>query len=193
MRGFSDSPQLPFDGPISKAEFCHWVERQNGKYEWKAGRIVQMTNTTRLHARIVMNIAFALRDRLDQDKWTVMADFGVERDDAIRYTDVLIEPVEADGKSRRSHNVAVIFEVLSPSSVARDFLEKREEYASFETLEAYVIVSQDEPICWLYERGADGKLMDKPLEISGREAALILAARGISLPLSDIYRGLHTV
>lgn len=190
MRGFSETPQAPYDGPISKADFCRWVERQDGKYEWKAGRIVQMTNTTRFHARIASNLIRAISDRIDLEHWDVVADFGVETDDAIRYPDVLIEPVELDGKSRRSHNVAVIFEILSPSSVARDFVEKPEEYATFPSLEAYVIVNQEEAICWLFERRDDGAFPVKPVEISGRDTEIALRGRNIALPLAEIYRGI---
>ena len=65
MSGFSEdkSPAYeapPSDGYVDKATFCRWVERQERKYEWKGGRIVQMTNVTRAHNTIVLNFVVLL-------------------------------------------------------------------------------------------------------------------------------------
>jgi len=58
----------PFDLRMDKASFCRWVERQEGKYEWKRGRVVQMTSVTKAHARIVANLIRVLSARLDLDR-----------------------------------------------------------------------------------------------------------------------------
>jgi len=197
MTGFAEDNSPAYEAPpsgdfIDKAAFCRWVERQERKYEWKEGRIVQMTNVTRGHGIIVGNFVMAIGARIDLDQWSVIpVDFGVETDDSIRYPDVLVEPLTADDlKGRRSHSPAVLVEVLSPSSGARDFVEKLAEYQTFVTLEAYIIASQDEPICWLWQRGEDGAFPARPAEINGREAAIELNARAISVPMAEIYRGI---
>lgn len=197
MSGFAeDKPSAyvppPSDGTIDKATFCRWVERQERKYEWKEGRIVQMTNVTRAHSRIVTNLVITLGASLDRDRWSVMAvDFGVETEDAIRYPDIVVEPATAaDPKGRRADAPVLVVEVLSPSSGARDFIEKCAEYQTFATLEAYIVVSQDEPICWLWQRRDDGTFPDCPEEIAGRDALIELEARAVSLPMGEIYRGI---
>jgi len=199
MSGFSEdkSPAYvppPSDGYVDKATFCRWIERQERKYEWKEGRIVQMTNVTRAHGKIVTNFIMTLGSRLDQDQWSVMAvDFGVETDDAIRYPDIVVEPeILDDPKGRRAESPIILVEVLSPSSGARDFVEKRDEYQTFPTLEAYIIASQDEAICWLWERRPDGTFPACPEEVAGREVSIELTARAIALPLAEIYRGIPT-
>lgn len=81
-------------------------------------------------------------------------------------------------------------EVLSPSSVARDFVEKCAEYQTFATLEAYIVASQDEAICWIWQRRDDGSFPDCPDEVAGREAMIELTASRISLPMAKIFRGI---
>jgi hypothetical protein len=72
-------------------------------------------------------------------------------------------------------------------------VEKLAEYTSLPSLEAYIVASQDEPICWVWQRtGADRSFERKPEDISGRDKAIEIGALGISLPMSEIYRGIGT-
>ena len=186
----------PLDLRLDKASFDRWLLDQERKYEWKEGRVVQMTNVTRGHSRVVANILRLLSAKLDIDKWAVVAsDFGVEKETFVRFPDVLVEPEDAgDFSVRRSEKAILLFEVLSPSSVDTDMMEKPEEYMSFDTLEAYVVASQDAAICWVWQRDpATGKFPLKPLKVSGRNQAIGLAARAISLPLAEIYRNIPTI
>ena len=182
----------PFQHLIEKATFCAWVERQEGKYEWKEGRVVQTTNVTRAHVVIVANLLRALSARLDLESWSVVAsDFGVEDEDFIRYPDVLIEPAGADPKSRHSEKVTALFEVLSPSTAGTDLSIKPEEYMRFASLELYAVVTQDEPILWVWQRNAERRFPSRPIQISGRDAALEITSLGLALPLSEVYRGIR--
>ena len=197
MSGFSEDKSPAYEPPpsgdyIDKAAFCRWVERQERKFEWKEGRIVQMTNVTRAHSLIVTNFAVALCAALDREAWSVMAvDFGVETEDAIRYPDLVVEPARPDDpKGRRAEAPVLMIEVLSPSSGGRDFVEKLAEYQTFASLEAYIVASQDEPICWLWQRDAQGTFPATPTEVAGREAAIALDRRAIALPMAEIYRGI---
>lgn len=185
----------PLDLKLDKAAFNRWLLGQERKYEWKDGRVVQMNNVTRDHADIVSNIMFALRDRLGTKDYSIVAsDFGVEREGFIRFPDVLVEPRASERKARRSDTVLLLSEVLSPSSLATDLIEKPQEYMSFHTLEAYVAVSQDAAIVWLWERDrASGQFPAEPLKIAGRDQALKLAGRGIEVPLADIYENIPTI
>lgn len=185
----------PFDLRLDKAAFDRWLLDQDRKYEWKEGRVVQMTNVTRGHASIVSNVVMALGALLDRDVWRIVAsDFGVEQETFLRFPDVLVEPMGGDLSARRSETAVLLFEVLSPSSVDTDLIEKPAEYMTFASLEAYVVASQDAAICWIWERDpVTSRFPEKPLKIFGRDKAVELKRRGISLPLSDIYRGIPTV
>jgi Uma2 family endonuclease len=185
----------PFDLRLEKAAFDRWLLEQDRKYEWKEGRVVQMTNVTRAHARIVRNIVRALELRLDAGAWSVVtSDFGVEGGSFVRFPDVLVEPEKAGSyEVRRSGDPILLFEVLSPSSVDVDMIEKPVEYGSILSLEAYVVVSQDMALCWVWQREAGtGALPAKPVRVEGRDQAVTLQARGIELPLAEIYRNIPT-
>lgn len=186
----------PFDLTLDKASFNRWLLGQERKYEWKEGRIVQMTNVTRGHSRVVRNIARALEARLDIDSWAVVtSDFGVEKETFVRFPDVLVEPEQSGPLDvRRSDTAILLFEVLSPSSVDTDLMEKPEEYMSFDSLEAYVVASQDAAICWVWQRDPETSTFPpKPEKIVGRDQVIALKARGIELPLAEIYRNIPTI
>ena len=203
MPGFGEEKQAPFGNlgeaaagsrpptHLSKDEFCRWIERQEAKFEWKQGCVVQMSNVSTAHARVVANLLRAISARLDLDRWSVTAsDLGVEDESFIRYPDIIVEPMDTDDRSRRSRAPVLIAEVLSPSTTDVDFAEKREEYARFATLAHYLVAGQDQPAVWLYSRDADGRFSEQPMTITGRAAEVEIAALAISVSLAEIYRGI---
>jgi Uma2 family endonuclease len=187
----------PLDLKLDKAAFDRWLLEQDRKYEWKEGRVVQMTHVTRAHARLVRNIARALEGRLDTSAWSVVtSDFGVEDSGTfVRFPDVLVEPEDAGPMDvRRSPNPVLLFEVLSPSSVDTDLIEKPAEYGTIPSLETYVAVSQDLARCWVWHRDMEtGAFPEKPLKVDGRNQSIRFKARGIALPLAEIYRNVPTL
>lgn len=203
MPGFGEEKQTPFGGRgaapavenrpptiLSKDEFCRWIDLQEAKFEWKDGRVVQMSNVSKAHARVTANVLRTISARLDLDPWSVTAsDLGVEAEGFIRYPDIIVDAMDTDDKGLRAREPVVLIEVLSPSSVGIDFTEKRAEYASFVSLQAYLVVSQDEALVWVWQRGSDGRLPATPVEIAGREASIHLAGLELDVPLAEIFRG----
>lgn len=183
----------PTELRLSRDEFDRWSRHQERKYEWKDGRIVQMNNVTRGHADLVSDLVYALRTRLDRAIWMVaVAEFGVEGRGFVRFPDVLVERRSGDrDRDGRRADAVVLFEVLSPSTVKTDMIEKREEYEQLPTVISYVVLSQDEPILWVWHRDAEsGRFPAKPEEISGRGAELPLPAIAATLPLAEIFAAL---
>ena len=184
----------PFDLRLDQAAFNRWLLKQERKYEWKEGRVVQMERVTRAHARIVSNILLALGDRLDREAWSLLASgLRIQDETFVRFPDAFVEPAGGDLASCHCEHAVLLFEVLSPSSVDTDLIEKPQEYISFATLEAYVVASQDAAICWVWQRDpATGRFPAKPEKIVGRDQSISLLARGIALPLAEIYRNIPT-
>ncbi|MCH9807826.1 MAG: Uma2 family endonuclease [Alphaproteobacteria bacterium] len=189
----------PLDLKLTKPEFLRWVQRQQGHYELKGAQVVMQAGTTRKHALICTRFVGSLLSQIDAERWTAyIADFAVEIGDTIRYPDVLVEAAGGDGDALTTTTPAMLIEVLSPSSVGTDMTEKPSEYGSLPSLAAYIVASQDEPIVWAWirtcEDGANptGPMPIKPLEISGRDAAIEIPALGLSIPLEEIYRGIGT-
>ncbi len=183
------------DTRLDKKAFYEWLDGQEGRYELEDGRII-MVRVSKGHTRIVSNFIAALRSRLDLDHWAVTAsDLAVEIGEQVRFPDVIVEPMDDQVKALETTTARLLVEVLSPSSVGRDFNLKLAEYKTLGSVEAYVIASQDEPICWIWQRAAGSAselrpFPDKPQEIQGRDKQIEIVCLGISLPLAEIYRSI---
>jgi Uma2 family endonuclease len=182
----------PLGLKLDKRAFLQWVQKQERRYELKDGEVIIHPGVSRDHATLVGRFVIALGSRLDPDVWAVSpTDFAIEIGPDIRYPDVLVERLNADGKALSTQSPVVLVEVLSPSSVGTDMVEKLAEYTSLPSLEAYIVASQDEPICWVWQRARqDRSFPKKPEEIAGRDTAIGIASLGITLPTSEIYRGI---
>jgi Uma2 family endonuclease len=179
---------------VDKATFLRFAaEHAEERYEYVRGRIVQqLTGGTRDHGGVARRITRQLEDRIDLGRWSVLNDRGVETSETIRYTDVVIEPIDEAGDSLCTQRPALIVEVLSRSTAATDLDVKPSEYLSLASLDAYVIASQTEPALLVYVRGADGRFPAEPREIGGHGAILLLTTRhfSVSLRLADVYKGI---
>jgi Uma2 family endonuclease len=184
----------PLGLKLDKQAFLQWVQKQERRYELKDREVVMHPGVSHLHAVLVGRFVAGLANRLDPDVWAICpTDFAVEVGPDIRYPDVLVERVRADGRVLSTETPIVLVEVLSPSSVGTDMTVKLAEYTSLASLEAYIVASQEEPICWVWQRSGENRTFPpKPEEIAGRDKAIEIAALGIALPMAEIFRGIGT-
>ena len=177
---------------MTKNAFLAWVERQEGRYEYAGGRVVMMVRVTMNHAVVTADFVVALRTRLEISRYVVVAEaFAVDVGNSVRFPDVVVEPVQADGKALKAAAPLLIVEVLSPGSLHQDFGDKLREYLSLSTLAAYVIASPDEPRLWLWHRDAEGAFPPEPEIIEGPDKSLSLPTLGVDIPFAEIYRGVR--
>lgn len=178
---------------VDKQTFYRFAaEHAEQRYEYVRGRIVeQMTGGTRDHGQVGRRITRLIEDQLDEGKWAVLPDRGVDTPETIRYPDIVVEPSDEPGDSLSTTRPAMVVEVLSPSTTATDLDVKPEEYTSLASLDAYVVASQHEPACLVWMRGEDGAF-SAPMEFRGHAATITVVARGftLALPLAVIYRGI---
>lgn len=195
MTGFAEKTPPPYAAPMTKAEFYGWAARTEGRFELKNGRVLMQAGGTKRHNQISKNFVSAVDQRLDTNLWASwMVDIAVEIGEDIRYPDVMVEKRQPDDASLRVDQPVVLIEVLSPSSVGTDLTDKLAEYTSIASLECYIVASQDEAICWVWQRtGGDRVFPSAPAEIKGREQSIDITAVSISLPLAEIYRGIGAV
>jgi len=177
--------------PTTADEFLRWNEGREGKREFVRGRVVEMMiNVTSNHVDIAANLLLALRQQLDRKTFSVgSADFGVRTPDGIRYPDVFVDRKTKDAKPTDLAAVEPLFvaEILSPSSYARDFVDKLSDYKGIESLIYYLILSHEEPRVWLATGGEDG--WSGPVELVGNEAVVDLGRLNLELLLADLYDG----
>ena len=179
---------------VDKAAFFRFVQQQDEqfRYEYVRGRIMQqMAGGTRRHARIAARFIDAFSERLDHLRWFVMpSDLAVDTGPTIRYADVVVEPFEADPDELATRTPAIIVEVLSKSSEDRDLYVKPSEYLSVETLRAYIVASQDEPLCFVWTKDDKGQFPIDGIEIRGNAAVIAVPLLSNRIPLAEIYAGL---
>ena len=176
---------------MTKEAFLAWVERREVRHELSAGRVFKPPRINLRHAIVTGNLTLALRSRLSIDQYDLTgASFAVHIDDNVRFPDLMIEPAQEDGQSRKAEAPILIAEVLSPGTLHIDFGEKKREYLSLPTLQAYLVLSPDEPRAWLWQR-TDGAFPPEPEIVEGMDKNLVLPALGIDIPLTEIYRGVR--
>jgi Uma2 family endonuclease len=170
-------------------EFLRWNEGREVRREFVRGKAVEMTvNATRNHVWIATNLVLALGKRLDLAAYDMgSADFGVRTPDGIRYPDVYIDrrTPAASGRDLPAVEPVFLADVLSPSSVGRDFVDKLTDYQALASLQHYLILSHETPQAWLWDRRPDGSWAG-PSEFAS-DRLIDLAHLGISIGLAEIY------
>lgn len=180
--------------PTEPEAFLRWAEqrkREEGRFELSRGRVTcNMIFASSLHSRVIRNLVLELGRLLDPDQFDIgISDFAVRTPYGIRSPDIVVERA-------RSHRVLstttpiLIVEVLSPSTADVDFTEKLQEYTAIESLQTYLICSQDEPHAWLWARQGDGSWPPQPTERAGRDGSIAPAGLGIELTMAAIFRGI---
>lgn len=178
---------------VDKATFYDFVTKHDDeRFEYEDGYIVQqMTGGTRKHGRLAARFYDLLRRGLDPARYEVLLDRGVDTETTIRYPDVVVEPASEADSSLSTACPALIVEILSPSSTARDLNRKPSEYKSLDSLTAYIVASQEEVACLIWSRDPSGVFVPEPVEVSGQGAEIRVPQLSLVIPLADLYRGIE--
>ena len=179
--------------PTTPDEFLRWNEGREGKREFVNGKVVEiMINVTRNHSDIAANVMALMRGQLDRKEFSVgTADFAVRTPAGIRFPDVFVDRKTHGGTGTDLEAVKplVLVEVLSPSSLARDFHDKMADYQGVPSLLYYMIVAHDEPRVWLTARYKDG--WSDTEQLIGFDEVVFLPEFNVTLSLRDIYDGVQ--
>jgi len=106
-----------------------------------------------------------------------------------RYTDGSIicgAPDHPAHDAQATTNPTVVLEVLSPSSQGDDDGDKRSDFQSLASLEAYVLVAQDQRCVKVYRRAGSEWCATTYRDGDSFELPTLSAA----LPVSDVYEGI---
>jgi len=174
--------------PMTLAEFLEWEERQPTRYEFDGVGPVAMTGGTLAHARIQRNLAFALTGRLRGKPCEFLgSDLKIRTtDDRVRYPDGFVTCAGGQNASTVLSDPIVIFEVLSPSTAAKDRIVKAREYQAMPSVQTYVMLEQDRIGATVYSRAANVWTHEILIE----DSVLALPEIGVELPLAELYEGI---
>lgn len=172
---------------MSREEFFLWAESQDGRYEFDGSQPVAMTGGTNGHGIICGNTYFALRRRLAGGPCRPMAaeSGGVATaGNKVRYPDAAVTCSPVAAAERLIPEPVVLFEVVSPSSVHEDHVDKRVEYQALPSVQRYVVVEQSRKQLTVHARGAAGAWREDTLDGS---AVLEMPEIGVTLPIAELY------
>jgi Uma2 family endonuclease len=173
--------------PTDPDAFLRWNEGREGKRELVKGRVVEyVINVTRAHVRIVTRLLIELASKLDPKRFEAYTvDIGLKTPDGVRYPDLVVDVAGGDGKDLAVTAPVLVCEVLSPSSIVRDTVEKQRDYTGIPSVRSYLVLSQDEPRAWLWSRTDAG--WAGPDMIEGLDGIIDVPALSVAIPLSSIY------
>jgi Uma2 family endonuclease len=174
--------KLPSYDGFSVEGFIEWENQQDTKHEFLNGQIIAMTGGTFAHARLITRLVTRLSNHLDQTSCAVLSsDFKVQVVDDVFYPDVLVTCARQENEDLLCKEPKLIIEVLSNSTSRKDRFKKRQAYQQIESLEEYVLVSQEIRHVEIYRRLEDWQTF---IHISGK---VELRSVDFSLDIDELY------
>lgn len=174
---------------ISVNEYLNLEQDAEIRHEYVAGQIYAIAGASEAHNLIVTNLIAILRPHLRGSScWTFVSDMKVkvktQQADIFYYPDLLVTCEPNDNKKYFKTNPSLIVEVLSDSTKTTDKREKRINYQSLDSLQEYVLVSQDEIKVEIYRRDNDNAWT---IETLSKNDTFTLYSVGLKLSITDIY------
>lgn len=174
---------------ITVEEYLNLEQNAEIRHEYVAGQIYAMAGASEAHNLIVGNIFALLRPHLRGSSCRgFISDMKVkvkmQQADIFYYPDLLVTCDPNDNKKYFKTNPSLIVEVLSDSTQTTDRREKRINYQTIESLQEYVLVSQDEIKVEIYRRDKNNNWT---VETLGKDDDLQLNSVGLTLTMADIY------
>jgi Uma2 family endonuclease len=180
---------LPY---LTPEQYLEIEEKAEFKSEYWDGRMYAMAGGTPKHSDAAGGLLVALRRRLRSSGCGVFNSDLRIRDGAnglYTYPDVAIVCGEPSlGAGHTLTNPIALFEVLSPSTEAKDRGFKFERYQHIESLREYVLVSQEKPRVETFLRQTSGPWLYQA--VVGLDASVTIQSVGIDVPLAEIYDGI---
>ena len=176
---------------LTPAEYIAAERKATLKSEYLSGEIVAMSGASLSHNLITMNTANQLYNQLVEGGCRVFTNdmrVGIGAGTSYFYPDVAVVCDELrfeDNALDTLINPIVVIEVLSPSTEAYDRGEKSARYRQLESLQEYVLISQDKVQVEHYLRQDKQWILS---EFSVPENVLPLTSIGAELSLNQIYR-----
>ena len=176
---------------LTPEEYIALERKATLKSEYLSGEIVAMSGASLAHNLITVNTVNHLYNQLVESGCRVFTGdmrVGIREGTSYFYPDVVVvcdEPRFEDNALDTLINPIVVIEVLSPSTEAYDRGEKSVRYRHLESLQEYILISQNQVHVEHYRRQGKQWILS---EFSVLEDVLPLASIEAELPLRQIYR-----
>jgi Uma2 family endonuclease len=163
------------------------------KSEFFDGDMFAMAGATMPHNIIKSNVEGELFNRLKGTPCRALSSdqrVKVERTGLVTYPDIVVlcsKPIFAAEDANTLVNPTALIEILSPTAERYDRGSKFRNYQQIPTLQEYLLIAQDEPVCERFLRQADGSWA--LVSFVGLDSELSFTSIPARIPLSDLYAG----
>ncbi len=176
---------------LTPEEYIATERKATLKSEYLSGEIVTRLGANEAHNLITVNTAAQLYNQLVEGRCRVFSSnmrVGIGAGVSYFYPDIAVtcdNPRFEDDAFDTLINPQVIFEVLSTSTESYDRGEKFARYRQLESLQEYILISQDQVRVEHYLRQGKQWILS---EFSTLDNVLPLVSIGAELSLNQIYR-----
>jgi len=146
---------------MSESAYLAFEKVSKIKHEYVCGRIFAMAGTSKKHNKIALNIGFQCRQAARNTNCEVyIADvkLKIAHRESYYYPDVMVG-CEIENNDYFIEKPCILVEVTSKSTETIDRREKLSSYKSIESLQTYLIVSQETMFVEAYQRQQQTWLM----------------------------------
>lgn len=174
---------------MSVADYLEFERSSPVKHEYVGGRLYAMVGVSRRHSRIAGNIFATLRAAAGGGPCRVhQSDMQVPVPDGpFYYPDVVVACNDEPDDPYLEDAPCLVIEILSPTTELTDRREKLLSYRRIPSLEAYLIVSQNEGMVERHFRDETGQWQTDLVEDGSFP---IPCPPGAELSVAEIYEGL---
>lgn len=176
------------------AEYLAVEQQSEHRHEFIDGVIVAMAGGSDEHNAIAGRFAMLLGMRVEAPcrYYTPDQRFWIPERTRGRYADGSIicgKPIHPAHDAQATTNPAVVIEVLSPSSEGDDAGEKRSDFQSLSTLQAYVVAAQDQRLIHVYRRRDSGRWHSEPDTYRATESFTLPMLRA-AVAVDEVYENI---
>jgi Uma2 family endonuclease len=175
---------------LTPEQYLEFERNSDERHEYFQGEIYAMSGASEAHNTITFNTAgslhFQLRKRPCKGYSTDMR-VKVRAVGLYTYPDVVVvcgEPKFEDGEFDTLLNPTVLIEVLSPSTENYDRGKKFQHYRTLESLQEYLLISQESARIEHYVREGDQWIFTDATQL---EDVVTLPSIDCTLALADVY------
>ncbi len=175
---------------ISHKDYLEGEKVSPIKHEYIRGEVYAMVGASKAHDTITLNLLTLLRNHVRGSGCRVYTGdlkVYIETADVYYYPDALVTCEQRDITASEEYFIRyprLVVEVLSPSTEAFNRGDKFADYRQIETLEEYVLVSQDRINVECFRRNDQGRWVLYPYSA---EDELELTSISFKCPIVELY------
>ena len=176
---------------LTPAEYLEFERKSETKHEYFDGKVFAMSGAKRNHNKITTNLSGLIWQHLkgkNCESYSNDMRVLVPKTGLYTYPDVVVvcgEPKFQDDVFDTLLNPVLLIEVLSETTESYDRGKKFQHYRSIESLQEYVLVSQDEARIEKYVKTGDGFWLLS--EAVGLDSEIKFDSIGCPIALDEVY------